>query len=107
MTVAETDDFATVLLDPAAWYHHPQAVVDDTSLSQDEKRALLTEWEQDVADRSAAADEGMVPEVPGIIDRDVKIQDRLAAARTALEAQADTEFMSLPQRLWRRIAGTA
>jgi hypothetical protein len=46
----------------------------------------------------------MVPDVPGLVDRDVRIQDRIIAAQAELAAiEADDAAQSLPQRLWRRI----
>jgi hypothetical protein len=102
----QTDDFDFVSQDPAAWYRWPQAVLDDPQLSHAEKTRLLDEWALDLGDRSTAADEGMVPEVPGLIDRDVKMQDRVATAQTALGAMtAGDGQLSFPQRLWRRITG--
>lgn len=105
--INETDDFDIVLQDPAAYYRVPQAIVDDKNLSLAEKHALLAEWELDLADRSTAADEGMVPETPGLIDRDVKMHDRVVAARAALDAagEADSGLLSLPRRIWKRITG--
>lgn len=101
----QTDDFDLVTQDPAAWYRQPQAIVDDAQLRHAEKARLLDEWALDLAGRSAAADEGMVPDVPGLIDGDVRIQDRIIAAQAELAAiAADDDALSLPQRLWRRIA---
>jgi hypothetical protein len=103
-TADQTDDFDVVSQDPAAWYRQPQAILDDAQLRHGEKARLLEEWALDLADRSTAADEGMVPEVPGLIDRDVKMQDRIIAAQAELAAiVADDAALSLPQRLWRRI----
>jgi hypothetical protein len=102
----ETNDFDAVRQDPAAWYRVPQAVLDDPQLRRDEKANLLAEWALDLGDRNNAADEGMLPEVPGLIDRDVRMQDQVAAAQKALEAMAaDDAALSFPQRLWRRITG--
>lgn len=106
MTMHETDDFATVSQDPAAWYPLPQAILDDPQLRRAEKASLLAEWAQDLADRSTAADEGMVPDRPGPIDRDVRMQDRVAEAQAVLAAMAaEDAALSFPQRLWRRITG--
>ena len=108
-STTETDDFDIVLQDPAAYYRVPQAVVDDKNLKYSEKQALLKEWEHDLGDRSTAADEGMVPDLPGLIDRDVKMHDRVVAARAALEALGDTDagLLALPRRIWQRITGAA
>lgn len=101
----QTDDFDLVSQDPAAWYSQPQAVLVDPQLCYAEKARLLDEWARDLADRSTAADEGMVPDVPGLIDDDVRMQDRIIAAQAELAAiAADSTALSLPQRLWRRIA---
>jgi hypothetical protein len=101
----ETEDFDIVLQDPAAYYRLPQAIVDDAALSLAEKHALLAEWELDLADRSTATDEGMVPDAPELIDRDVKMHDRVIDARAALEAAGtgDAGFVSLAIRIWRRV----
>ena len=102
----QTDDFDLVSQDPAAWYRVPQAILDDPQLRHAEKARLLDEWALDLGDRSTAADEGMVPEVPGLIDRDVRTQDRVATAQTALaEMAAEDSELSFPQRIWRRLTG--
>jgi hypothetical protein len=102
----QTDDFTAVRQDPSAWYRLPQDVLDDPQLRRDEKASLLAEWALDLDDRASAADDGMMPDVPGLIDHDVKMRDRVTAAQTALEAMvADDAALSFPQRLWRRITG--
>lgn len=106
MTTLETSDFALVRQDPAAWYRLPQAVIDDPQLDRSEKAGLLAEWALDLADRSTAADEGMVPDAAGSIDGDVRMQDRVVAAQAALATLTDdAAVLSFPQRLWRRITG--
>lgn len=101
---AETNDFDQVMKDPAAWYRAPQAVLDDKQLRRTEKQALLAEWARDLADRAAAADEGMVPDEPRIIDRDVRMHDQVVAAQAELDAlAAEDAGLSFTQRLWRRI----
>lgn len=103
----ETSDFETVRQDPAAWYRVPQAVLDDSTLTTAEKQSLLDEWAQDLADRSTAADEGMVPETADITDRDIRMQDRVADAQKALAGLAETGGVpSIATRIWRRITGS-
>ncbi|TFU01024.1 hypothetical protein EUV02_11945 [Polymorphobacter arshaanensis] len=97
--------FDVVAGDPAAFFETPQAVVDDASLSRAEKLQLLDEWAQDLADRSNAADEGMVPDRAGPIDRDVRTAAAVVAARTAVEAGEDAFTPSLALRLWKRLTG--
>lgn len=103
---SHTSDFDLVRRNPAAWYRDPQAILDDPQLRRDEKRALLAEWEQDLVDRSAAADEGMVPDATGTIERDVSMQDRVTEALAKLEGdETDAPDANFVERLWRRIAG--
>lgn len=104
--INETSDFDLVKQDPAAWYSQPQAIIDDISLSSAEKYALLEEWAHDLADRSSATDEGMVPVVAGLVDHDVQMRDKLTEAQKALsEMDATPERESLVARIWRRIIG--
>lgn len=101
----QTSDYELVRQDPAAWYRLPQAILDDPQLKPSEKRELLDEWLLDVADRAAAADEGMVPETAALNDRDTRMQDHLVAALASLAATTDdASNLSFAQRLWRRIA---
>ena len=103
---SETNDFEIVKQDPAAWYPLPQAVLDDVNLTTTEKHSLLDEWAHDLADRSTAADEGMVPDKVGLVDKDVRMQDRVAEARAMLATLADTpDTLSFAARIWRRITG--
>ena len=104
--ITETNDFDLVKQDPAAWYQLPQAVLDDVALTNAEKHALLEEWAHDLADRSAATDEGMAPDLPGLIDNDVRMHAQVVAAQAALVAMTDAaEPLSLAARIWRRITG--
>lgn len=106
MTSPPSDPYDIVCSDPAAYFDTPQTVVDDTSLTRAEKLQLLDEWAQDLADRSRSGDEGMIPDVPGAIDRDVKLSTAIVAARLLVESGADSTEASLPVRLWRRLTGT-
>ena len=102
----ETGDFEIVRQDPAAWYRQPQAILRDGDLTVAEKRSLLEEWAQDLADRSNAAGEGMVPETHGQTDTDLGMQDNVIAALATLEGVADSpERPTLAARIWRRITG--
>jgi hypothetical protein len=71
---------------PATRYPHPQAVLDDASLSPVQKAELLAEWALDLGDRSAASDEGMASPSPIRTDRDMLMLDRVIAAQASLEA---------------------
>lgn len=99
--------FDVVAGDPEQFFETPQAIVNDATLSRKEKLQLLDEWAQDIADRNAAAGEGMVPEQPGRVDRDVRMAAAVTAARATVEAGEDTQLPSLPVRLWKRLTGTS
>ena len=53
-----TDDLEPSI-DPAAKYQTPQQLAEDASLSVDERRRLLDEWEDDIRIRVVASEEGM------------------------------------------------
>jgi hypothetical protein len=73
---------------PATRYSHPQAVLDDASLSPAEKAELLAEWALDLGDRSAASDEGMASPSPARTDRDVQMLERVIDAQARLAGPA-------------------
>jgi hypothetical protein len=106
-TAFETGDFDVVLSDPAAFFGSPQAILDDATLSTAEMQQLLTAWRQDLADRHGAADEGMLPDVPGIIEADVRLGEAIVAALATIEARTADEDSrpNLPTRIWRRLTG--
>jgi hypothetical protein len=47
------------LVDPASAYPNPEAVLQDKSISSEEKRKILSRWEFDVAELAVATEEGM------------------------------------------------
>ena len=53
--------------DPAAEYATPQALLDDTKLTQAEKKDLLRRWRYDAEELSVAEDEGMITGEPGLL----------------------------------------
>lgn len=73
---------------PAARYRQPQDVLDDVRLSDAEKIKRLTEWAMDLTDRSTATDEGMAAAPIDRIEKDVALQDRIAAALATLADRA-------------------
>ncbi len=99
----ETDEFDVVLGDPAAYFHHPQAVLDDPSLTMTERRHLLNAWAQDLADRSASVDEGMVPENLKAVERDVALTAAVELAISKLPVDDKPGLMAVTGRLWRRL----
>lgn len=101
----ETGEFDVVLGDPAAFYRHPQAVLDDPTITRDEREALLGAWAQDLADRNNAIGEGMVPEISGTADRDIAMTSAVAAALAGLPPAAEPGLLAATGRLWRRLTG--
>ncbi len=101
----ETGEFDVVLGDPAAFYRHPQAVIDDPTITRDERFALLSAWAQDLADRSSASGEGMVPEVSGAAERDLAMTAAVAAALDTLPPTTETGLLAATGRLWQRLTG--
>lgn len=62
-------------LSPSSRYGSPRELLTDSSLSQEEKLQLLTEWEEDVRLALVAAEEGM----NGVDD--VQLREVLSAKR--------------------------
>ena len=70
-------------VNPATRYARPADIVVDATLSPDEKRSLLAEWEEDVRARLVASEEGMTGATPAVSLADV------LAARDALPESAE------------------
>lgn len=100
-------DFDMVLGDPGAFFRQPQAILDDPTLSRDEQRKLLDAWLEDVDARSAATDEGMVPDRVGTTDKDVRTRTAIVSARETLQANDDENgsMAVVATRFWRRLIG--
>ncbi|MEY2883456.1 MAG: hypothetical protein RL490_1180 [Pseudomonadota bacterium] len=100
-------DFDMVLGDPGAYFRQPQAILDDRTLSRDERLKLLDAWLDDVDARSAATDEGMVPDRVGITDKDVRTRAAIVSARGTLQAATDDDssIAAVATRVWRRLTG--
>ena len=57
--MAKQLDYDAALLDPAAHFADPAAVVDAAQLTAEQKIALLRRWEYDESEIAVAAEEGM------------------------------------------------
>jgi hypothetical protein len=53
-----------LLTDPASAYQEPQRVVEDNSLSRDQKIEILRRWEYDIRELQVADEEGMTAPKP-------------------------------------------
>lgn len=61
------------VVDPAARFVTPEALVADPLLTPNEKLGFLEQWALDLANRQAAASEGMVPDTADIAARDAAL----------------------------------
>lgn len=61
--------FDHMLRDPASHYAKPQLVLEDTELTQDEKRLVLQEWEQDALGKARSDEENMHEDQPNMLSR--------------------------------------
>lgn len=96
--------FDAVVVDPADYFETPKSIVDDATLSRDEKLRLLDEWALDISERSTAADEGMVPDDSAQLDHDARTIVAIKSARATVNDSPDVETGSLPVRLWKRLS---
>jgi hypothetical protein len=79
-------DFDKALLDPAANFKSPAAVVDSTELSREQKVQILRRWEYDARELQVADEEGMTAPKPQPVSLDM-----ILAALRALGAPMDVE----------------
>ncbi|OYU15061.1 MAG: hypothetical protein CFE37_07520 [Alphaproteobacteria bacterium PA4] len=108
MPDVEDADFDMVRGDPGAYFRQPQAILADPTLDRQERLTLLEAWLEDVDARSAATDEGMVPDRTGITDKDVRTRAAIVAARDTLLAGPDaggTGIAAVATRFWHRLTG--
>ena len=88
------------LFRPASYYYSPEDVLNDATLSTDEKRVILSSW---ASDMYVVESHPALREVPGI-PRRLRLDDILAALK-ALSAHGDTELVTVKDsentvRIW-------
>lgn len=104
-----TEDFDTVIQDPAKFYRNPAAVADDPQLSSAERIRLLDEWQMDISNKLAADDEGMTPSHSRDSAKDAVLIEEIAMARdrvgpsNADDAARSDSVMTKISRFWNRI----
>ncbi len=59
-------DFEKALLNPAAIYHHPDEVKNDSSLTLTQKLTILQRWELDARELETAEEENMGGGAPSL-----------------------------------------
>jgi hypothetical protein len=75
MTTAEAIDLDKAKLDPASVFASPSEVLSAPNLSLEDKRTILSRWEEDAGDLMRATEEGMPPSgqpAPGDVLRAVQ-----------------------------------
>ncbi len=98
----DVHDFEIVVIDPAAYYPSPDAIVVDAGLTRTQRLRLLSEWAQDILDRQVADNEGMAPEIPGVAAAETALLRQVNAAMEIVEASPEAPA-GLLTRVWRRL----
>lgn len=62
-------NYEHALIDPSSEYASPQAVVDDESLSKEQKIAVLKQWQHDALEIMRADEENMAGESENMLSR--------------------------------------
>ena len=70
------------LLDPAGFFSHPEAVLNEHHLSKKEKIEILTRWEYDARELSVAEEENMVGGPPNMLAEVLATLNRLNVKRS-------------------------
>jgi hypothetical protein len=81
--VAQIDNPATVF-NPATVYEVPRDLVGDATLTRDEKKSLLNDWEQDARQLMTASNEGMPGAQEGLDPDDRHRMADIVRAKEAL-----------------------
>lgn len=100
-----TEDFETVILNPAEYYRLPSEIVDDPRLNDAERLRLLEEWHIDINNKLSADEEGMPPPHARDSANDAVIIEKIAHARTQIDGideQADGVLAAI-KRIWHRL----
>jgi hypothetical protein len=71
--------YEDALLDPAAAFATPQAVVDDAGLTREQKIELLRRWQYDADEMDVAEEEGMAGGEPSRLSQVLAALKRLGA----------------------------
>lgn len=62
-------DYQKALRDPGSVFDGPEAIVEDATLSKDQKIEILRRWEYDASELSVAEEEGMPDGEPSMMQR--------------------------------------
>lgn len=106
VATARQDDFARLMLDPAAFYPTPKAIVVDGRLSRRQRLLLLEEWAQGIVDRDIAVaapdSDGGAANIDGGDPPDPRVLAEVTASIDAVEASMAPPS-GLLERFWRRM----
>ena len=78
-------DYEKAKSDPATEYGTPEAVLEDTALSEGQKIEILRGWEYDAVEQSVAEEEGMTNGKPSMLQRVQQALEALAAGDGAVQ----------------------
>ena len=72
-------DFKQVLANPSAVYEQPANVLDDVSLTDQEKLKILDSWEHDARELQIASEENMDGAQTDLLDEVIEAKRKLGA----------------------------
>ena len=70
-------DYDKALLDPGSVFSTPEEVLEDTTLTREQKIELLRRWEYDASEVGVAEEEGMQNGEPSLVHRIMLALDKL------------------------------
>ncbi|MFO7812132.1 MAG: hypothetical protein R6V21_04115 [Pelovirga sp.] len=74
------------LINPADIYHDPNQVLQDESLTQEEKMKILKQWEYDARELEVAEEENMAGDAPSMLGEVLKAILKLEAGGLSKKA---------------------
>lgn len=87
------------IANPEAHFDKPKDVVQDNTLSRDEKKKALNTWEQDERQQMTASNEGMPAKDEGIRKDDQNCLDEIVRAEDEIGEKPKQNRLSRPCRL--------
>lgn len=85
-------DFNKALKDPTVFYHLPRDVLEDPSLTKEQKIKVLQQWEYDARELLVATEENMVG------SKDGGLLDRVLEALHAIDPEYDSAAHPAPNK---------
>ena len=100
-----SEDFDTVIQNPAHYYRLPSEIPEDPRLTRAEQIRLLEEWQIDINNKLAADEEGMTPAHARESANDAVIIEKIAQALRQIDGgdKKSGGLMIAIKRMWQRI----